>query len=103
MYRDVTTMEIRYGHWNDAVEASEEINRLCAERGLRRSRLLISAFGRANMLVAEVEYDSLAELEDEQRRFFGDPEIMKQVRRMSDITVQGSVVEELYQDAEHIA
>jgi hypothetical protein len=103
MYRDVTTAEIRYGHWNDAIEGYQEINRLCAERGLRQSRMLIPAFGRANLLVAEVEYDTLAELEDEQRRFYSDSDIMKQVRRMAEITVQGSVVEELYQDAEHIA
>jgi hypothetical protein len=103
MFRDVTRGEITYGHWNDAVEAYDEINRLCAERGLRPAKLLIPTFGRANIMVAEVEFDTLAQLEEEQRRFFMDPEIMKQVRRLSDITVQGSVVEELYQDAEHIA
>lgn len=103
MYRDVTAMEIKYGHWNDAIEISDEINRLRTERGLRAARLLIGTFGSANRLMGELEYDSLAQLEDEQRRFFSDPEIMKHVRRMADITVQGSVVEKLYQDAEHIA
>lgn len=103
MFRDVTTMEIRYGHWNDAIEAATEINRLCLDRGIRPARLLISSFGPANRMVTEVEYDSLAELEEEQKRFFSDPDIMKQVRVMAEITVQGSVVEQLLQDAEHIA
>lgn len=103
MFRDVTTMEIRYGHWNDAIEAATEINRLCADRGLRPARLLISSFGPANRMVAEVEYDSLAQIEEEQARFYSDADIMKQVRILAEVTVQGSVVEQLLQDAEHIA
>jgi hypothetical protein len=103
MYRNISKVEFAYGHWNDGMECAEELNRLCAERGMRQARLLLPTFGRANVLISEVEYDSLAQLEDEQNRFFSDAEIMKVIRRMSQFTVQGSARDELVQDAVRIA
>jgi len=103
MYREVETYEVLYGHWNDAVEAAEEINTLCRERGLLEARLLVPSFGKANKLIVETEYDELAQWTQQRERFYADAEIMKAVRKFAAVVAQGSGGSELLQNAPHVA
>ena len=51
----------------------------------------------------ETEYPDLATFQRENEAFYSDAEVMKQVRRLSEHVVQGSVHDELLEQAPHIA
>src|SRR4051794_7321326 len=63
MVRETVRSEVLYGHYMDALEICGELNKLCEAKGLSIGRLRAPLGGKANVLIAESEYDSLAEYE----------------------------------------
>lgn len=103
MYRFSQTTEILYGHWNEAMAACDELNKLASDKGLRPARTLAPVVGRDNQLVMEVEYDDLAQYDQEIARFYADADLMRTFRKLAEHCVQGSSESSLLMDASHIA
>lgn len=103
MYRYVQSCEIRYGHWNEAMSACDELNKLASDKGLRPMRLLAPVVGHDNQLVLEAEFEDLTQYERETEQFYGDADLMAAFRRLAAETVQGSSETSLYMDAPHLA
>ena len=95
--------EVRYGHFAEYVEIGEELRALQRARGLREGALWVPTVGTGNQIIWEIEYPDLATFESETERFYSDAEIMKLVRRGSELIVQGTGRDELLQPAPHIA
>jgi hypothetical protein len=103
MIRSTIRFEVLYGHYNDALEICDEIDKLAQAKNLPPSRMMLPVAGKANVLIAESEYESLAVYEKDSETFYGDPDIMKQVRRLSAVTVQGSTVIDLTTEPPRLA
>lgn len=81
--------------WNEVIDAIAELNRLTEQKGNPTSTVWTETVGVVNHLVAEIDYDSLAAYEKANRDFFGDPEVIKQLQRISQAAVQGKTYTEL--------
>lgn len=103
MYRHRLRQQILYGHFREYIEIAEAMNGLARERGWTESTFWSPTFGAANEVIVETEYPDLATFQRENEAFYSDAEVMKQVRRLSEHVVQGSVHDELIEQAPHIA
>lgn len=99
MMREAIRFEILYGHFNDALEILNEIDQQVRAKNLPGSKVLAPLHGVANVLLVESEYASMAAYEEANKVFYADPDIMKNVRRLSGVTVQGSTTVELADDS----
>lgn len=95
--------EAKYGHFADVLRMYDELNEICRARGWKAARYLTPMGDRANLIEAEVEYESFAECEREQAAAYADPEFMKVLRSASEHVVQGSAYERLLTEAPHLA
>jgi hypothetical protein len=95
--------EVIYGHYNDLIENYEELNRMCAERGLKQWYVLSPLMGKMNIVVTTCDYDSYAEMKQEQERFQSDSDCMKVFRAAAQWEVQGSVVTEILESTNQVA
>ena len=96
-------VEVEYGHFGDVLRGYEELNEICRSRGWKPATIRTQAGARANLLSADVEYESLAAWEAEQDAAYGDPEFMKVLRECSQYCVQGTASEEIWMEAPHLA
>lgn len=103
MYRYRQTAQVLYGHFADYLGALEELNEIAADRGWRTSSFWVPVAGASNEIVLEVEYDSLAQYEEETNQLQSDAEFMKVVRRASQFVVQGSARDEILTAAPTLA
>lgn len=103
MYRQRWTCEVKYGHFRDFFETIEELERLVQARGLKASKYWLPTTGQDNRFVAEMDFDSLLEWEQDNEAFMKDAEIMDCIRRGAAHVVQGSSHNELLMTAEQIA
>lgn len=69
----------------------------------RRPRYLVPVTGKANIVLLETEYENFADYEKANEAFYSNPDVMKNLRRLAAVTVQGSSSTELYEDAPTIA
>jgi len=103
MYRHRLRQQILYGHFREFIEIAEALNGLARERGWAESTFWTPTVGAANEVIVETEYPDLATFQRENEAFYSDAEVMTQVRRLSEHVVQGSVHDQLIQQATQIA
>ena len=103
MFRHRLHVHIRYGHFKDYLALAEELNELGRSRGWAESTFWTPTVGAANELVVETDYPDLATFQRVNEAFSSDPEAMKLVRSGIEHVVEGSVHDQLIQQAPHIA
>ena len=103
MYRQRIHQQILYGQFREYMEIAEEVIALRRKLGLATPVLWVPVFGTANEVVWEIEYRDLATFERENEAFYSDAEVMEQWRRLWQHAVQGSIQDELLQEAPRIA
>jgi hypothetical protein len=103
MYRQRIRQQILYGQFREYMEIAEEVIGLRRKRGLAAPILLAPTFGTANEVIWEIEYPDLATFQRENEAFYSDAEVMEQWRRLWQHVVQGSIQDELLEEAPHIA
>jgi hypothetical protein len=85
------------------MQIADEVVALRRKLGLAEPRLWAPVVGTANEIVWEFDYPDLATFERENEAFYAEAESMKAWRRLWELTVQGSIKDELLQEAPHIA
>lgn len=100
-YRNVAT--VKYGHYREVYELSLELRQEMIDRGLAAPRYWVPTVGQANQLVMEIEYPDLATYERETNAFMTDADMMKTVRRITEHLIEGSVTDEIWEEAIQIA
>ena len=103
MVREVIRFEVLYGQYTDALEICHEIDAQVKALKLPTARYLVPVTGKANIVILETEYKNFADYEKANEAFYSSQDVMKNVRRLAAITVQGSSITELYEDAPTIA
>jgi hypothetical protein len=103
MYRQRIRQQILYGQFREYMEIAEEVIALRQKLGLAAAILWTTAFGTANEVVWEIEYPDLATFQRENEAFYSDADAMEQWRRLWQLAVQGSIQDELLEEAPHIA
>jgi hypothetical protein len=98
MYRHRTYQQVIYGHFNDVLKASEELNAIARKRGWPVSSIWTPVVGTGNEMVLEEEYADLASFAKVGEDFQSDAEAMKIVRSTSHMIVQGSARNELFEE-----
>ena len=100
-YRNYQT--VKYGHFAEFLEISEELNAVIKQRGLTPLVAWVPTVGTANQIVFESEYPDLTAYQRESEKIYTDAECMKLIRRESELVVQDSVRDELWEAAPHLA
>jgi hypothetical protein len=103
MYRQRMRQQILYGQFREYMETAREVIALRQKLGLAAATLWAPAFGTANEVVWEMEYPDLATFQRENEAFYSDAEAMEQWRRLWQHAVQGSIHDELLEEAPQIA
>jgi hypothetical protein len=103
VYRQRIRQQILYGQFREYLEIAEEVVAVRRKLGLAEATLWAPTFGTANEVVWEFEYADLAAFERENDAFYGDADAMQLWRRLWQHAVQGSIQDELLQEAPHIA
>jgi hypothetical protein len=103
MYRQRIRQQILYGQFREYMEIAKEVIGLRQKLGLAESTLWAPVFGTANEVVWEIEYPDLATFQRENEAFYSDADAMKQWRRLWQHAVQGSIQDELLEEAPYIA
>jgi hypothetical protein len=103
MYRHWIRQQVRYGQFREYMEIAGAVVSAREKLGLSRPKLWAPVVGAANEIVWELEYPDLATFERENDAFYADAEAMKSWRDLWQLTVEGSVRDELLQEAPHIA
>ena len=103
MYRQRIRQQILYGQFREYMEIAKEVNRIRQKLGLAESTLWAPVFGTANEVVWEIEYPDLATFQRENEAFYSDAEVMKRWRQLWQLAAQGSIHDELLQEAPRIA
>ena len=100
-YRMVTTAV--YGKAREVIDALQQIDALCEERGWARWNALAPVAGNNNEFVVESDYPDLASFEAENKAQLTDPDFMKLFRGMSDDIYPQSSRTELLESVYQIA
>jgi hypothetical protein len=103
MHRQRIRQQILYGQFREYMKNAEEVIQLRGKLGLASPVLWIPTFGTANEVVWETDYPDLATFQRENEAFYSDADLMKQWRRLWQRAVQGSIQDELLEEAPHIA
>ena len=98
MYRHRVYQQVIYGHFNEFLKATEELNAIARKKGWPESTIWTPVVGTGNDVVLEEDYPDLATFEKVNRAFQADPESMKVFRGTAGIIVQGSGRDELYEE-----
>ena len=96
MYRHRSYAQVLYGHFNDFLKATHELNDICRQRGWPESSIWTHVIGTGNDVVLEEEYADLASFAAVAEAFQSDPEAMKIFRSSASLIVQGSMRDELF-------
>ncbi len=103
MYRHRIHAQIHFGHFNDYLALAEQLNELARSRGWAESTFWSPTIGTANEFVIETDYPDLATFQREGEAFSADAEAMKLIRSGIEHVVEGSVHDELFETAPHLA
>jgi hypothetical protein len=98
MYRSRSYAQVLYGHFNDFLKATLELNTIARKRGWPESRIWTHVVGTGNEVVLEEEYADLASFQKVGDAFQSDAEAMKIFRSTANLVVQGSVRNELFEE-----
>ena len=103
MVRARFIVEVRYGHFADYLKTGEKLNEIARGRGWAEATFWVATAGKANELIAEVDYPDLATFERERDATSADAEWMKVIRSTVDMVVQGTGRSEVLQTAPQLA
>jgi len=98
MYRHRAHVQVLYGHFNDFLKATHELNAIARKRGWPESSIWGPVVGTGNVVVLEEEYADLATFAKVAEAFQSDAEAMKIYRGTASLVVQGSVHDELLEE-----
>jgi hypothetical protein len=98
MFRSRQYAQVVYGHFNDYLKATLELNAIARKRGWPESSIWTHVVGTGNEVILEEEYADLASFQKVGDAFQSDPEAMKIFRSTSSLVVQGSVRNELLEE-----
>jgi hypothetical protein len=98
MYRHRSYAQVLYGHFNDFLKATHELNAIARKRGWPESSIWTHVIGTGNDVVLEEEYADLASFAEVGEAFQSDPEAMKIFRSTAGLIVQGSMRDELFEE-----
>jgi len=97
MYRHRAYAQVIYGHFNEFLKATEELNAIARKKGWPESTIWTPVVGTGNEAVLETDYPDLASFERINRAFQSDSESMKIYRGTAGLVVQGSVRDEIFE------
>ena len=103
MYRHRVYVQDRYGHFKEYLALAEQLNELARSRGWAESTFWTATVGTANELVIETDYPDLSVFQHQGDAFQADAEAMKLIRSGIEHVVEGSVHDELFETAPHLA
>lgn len=103
MYRQRIHQQILYGQFREYMTIAREVIALREELGLAPARLWVPTFGTSNEIVWEFEYADLANFQNENATFYAHEDAMRKWRELWQHTAQGSIRDELLEDAPEIA
>jgi hypothetical protein len=86
--------------WNEVVSVNREINTIVEGMGLPTATLWTETFGIFNHLVAEIDYQSLAEFEDADRKMLASPEVSDLVKRLIAVCAADKGYTEMFETAD---
>ena len=98
MIRSRSYAQVVYGHFNEYLDATLELNAISRKRGWPESSIWTHVVGTGNEVVLEEEYADLAAFQKMTDAFQSDAEAMKIFRSTSKLVVQGSVRNELLEE-----
>jgi hypothetical protein len=103
MYRQRIHQQILYGRFREYMAIAREVVAFRQELGLAPARLWVPTFGTANEIVWEFEYADLATFQSDNTTFYAHEGAMKKWRELWQQTAQGSIRDELLEEAPEIA
>ena len=103
MIRVTQECEVKYGHFAEYIEISEELDAAMTAKGFKAWTTLTPLTGKGNVVVQTCDYESLQQMTDEQNKFYADADLMKTFRRSAELVVQGSATGMIYEEAPHLA
>jgi hypothetical protein len=98
MFRSRSHAQVVYGQFNDYLKAVHDLNAIARKRGWPESSIWTHVVGTGNEVVLEEEYADLASFQKVGEEFQSDAEAMKIFRSTSNLVVQGSVRNELFEE-----
>ena len=103
MYRQRIRQQIVYGQFREYMAVAEKVIARRRKLELAPATLWVPTFGAANEVTWEFEYGDLATFQRENEAFYADADVMEQWRRLWQFAVQGSIQDELLEEAPQIA
>lgn len=103
MYRHSIRQQVLYGQFREYMEIAGAVLAARDKLGLTNASIWAPTVGGANEVVWEFYYPDLATFERENDAFYSDADAMKPWRELWQLTVQGSIRDELLQEAPDIA
>lgn len=103
MFRYRITVQVRYGHFKEYLEACQQLNQIARARGWVEATFWTPTVGTSNEFIIELDYPDLATFQREGDAFSSDPEAMKLNRSTIDFVVEGTGRSELLQTAPELA
>lgn len=103
MYRHRQLLTVKdIDGWNEIVAITDDVNKLCAERGWTPGRLMTRAFGTFNEMCLEIDFPDLATFEREMKEWFSDPDAGALMRRLDAVPTHDTGYDELWMEAEPV-
>ena len=103
MYRQRIHQEILHGQFREYLKIADDVLARRQALGVASARLWVPTVGAANTIVWEIDYPDLASYQRENAVFYSDEGAMKHWRALWQLTAQGSVRDELLEEAAQIA
>jgi hypothetical protein len=103
MVRFRLVRQVRLGHFPQALEAADELSALHRDRGWPEGTNWIVVGGPVNTLITEIEFPSLAAMEEWQEAADADAEHVKLRQKAGEHAVEGSVRVEVLRTAPRLA
>jgi hypothetical protein len=103
MVRSVLRFDAVWGHFADAVAASDACNAVCRERGWAEWNAWTPFTGKGNEIVLTADYPDLATCASERDAAFTDADFMEAWRRCAEFVVPGSIRTEVLEPAPQLA
>jgi hypothetical protein len=103
MYRYRNHVVVKYGQFAQYKALIDELDALCAKKGMSKSTAWVPVVGENNAFVLETDYSDLATFDRETGQFFSDAEVMSVWRKAAALIIEGSGRDELLTGAPDLA
>jgi len=88
--------------WDEALQLVEEFNKIHAAAGRAQARAWTQMTGPFNEIILETDFPDLASYEREYKAAMSDPEMLKHMPRVEEITIADKGYNELFETAEQV-